>query len=84
MTPKFRNRAERRAWLDAHVTDPAWIPAGYEPEPWDVIKDGTTVVVHGVGIDAAESAARFLNEKNRPHEYELVLTGTALANKEMK
>lgn len=69
--PKFRNRAERWSWLQSHASDARYIPAGYEPEPWDVVRDDGVIVVHGVGIAAADDACRYLNSSNRKHSYEV-------------
>lgn len=55
------NRSERRAWLDSHASDPHYVPAGYVPEPFDVVRSDGTRVVRAVGIAAADDAALFLN-----------------------
>lgn len=36
--------------------------AGYEPEPWNVVRHDGVVVVHSVGIARADEACQYLNE----------------------
>lgn len=51
-------------------------PPGYEPEPWDVVRDDGVRVITGVGIAVADEQCAWLNKhpstrRNKRHTYEV-------------